>query len=69
MERICNSVIRSTIDEKTDAASNNKMFKRLQQLNDILYEKEFVKTEIEHKKHIIVGFFVLQYAKPGVLEL
>ena len=34
-----------------------------------MYEVEFVKSEIEHRKQIIVGFFILQYAKHRTLEL
>ena len=38
-------------------------------MNNSLYEVELAKAQIEHKKPIIVGFFVLQYAKPRMLEL
>ena len=34
-----------------------------------MYEVELAKTEIEHKEPIIVGFFILQYAKLRMLEL
>ena len=34
-----------------------------------LYEVEHVKSEIEHREPIIVGFFILQYAKLRTLEL
>ena len=45
------------------------MFKRLNHITDQLYEVELVKTEIEHREPIIVGFFILQYAKLRMLEL
>ena len=45
------------------------MFKRLDHINDQLYEVELAKAEIEHRKPIIVGFFILQYAKIRMLEL
>ena len=56
-------------DEKTHAAINSKLFKRLDQVNNSLYEVELTKTEIEHKEPIIVGFFFLQHAKLRMLEL
>ena len=34
-----------------------------------MYEVKLVKTEIEHREPIIVGFFILQYAKLRMLEL
>ena len=34
-----------------------------------LYEGELVKSENEHREPIIVGFFILQYAKLRKLEL
>ena len=39
------------------------MFKRLNHLTDQLYEVELVKSENEHREPILVGFFILQYAK------
>ena len=51
------------IDKKTHAAINTKTFKKLNHVSNALYEVEFVKAPDEHKEPIIVGFFVLQYAK------
>ena len=56
-------------DEKTHAAINSKLFKKLDHLNNSLYEVELAKAEIEHNEPIIVGFFILQYAKMRMLEL
>ena len=56
-------------DEKTHSAINSKMFERLNHITDQLYEVELVKPEIEPKEPIIVGFFILQYAKKRMLEL
>ena len=56
-------------DEKTRRAINTKLFKRLDHINDQLYEVELAKAEIEHREPIIVGFFILQYAKLRILEL
>ena len=38
-------------------------------MNNSLYEAELAKAQIEHKEPIIVGFFILQYAKLRLLEL
>ena len=38
-------------------------------ITDQLYEVELVKSEIEHREPIIMGFFILQYAKLRMLEL
>ena len=56
-------------DEKPHAAINSKLFKELDHVNNSLYEVELVKAQIEHKEPIIVGFFILQYAKLQLLEL
>ena len=37
-------------DDTTHAAIKNKLFKRLRHINDQIYEKNFAKSEIEHKK-------------------
>ena len=38
-------------------------------MNKTLYEVELAKAQIEHKEPIIVGFFILRYAKLRTLEL
>ena len=55
-------------DEKTHAAIISKLFKKIDHLNNSLYEVELAKAEIEHEEPIIVGFFVRQYAKLRMLE-
>ena len=69
MNRSRHTVTKYLNDEKTHSAINSKMFKRLNHITDQLYEVEIVKTEIEHREPIIVGFFILKYAKLGMLEL
>ena len=69
MDRSRHTVTKYLSDEKTQATINSKLFKRLDHLNNSLYEVELAKTEIEHKEPIIVGFFSLQYAKLRMLEL
>ena len=56
-------------DEKIHAANISKLFKKLDHVNNSLYEVELAKAQIEHKEPIIVGFFSLQYAKLRMLGL
>ena len=58
-----------TNDEKTHAVTNIKNFKRFGYISDQVYEVELATSEIKHKKPIIVGFFILQYAKLRFLGL
>ena len=69
MDRSRLTVTKYLNDEKTHSAINNKLFKRLNFITDQLYEVELVKSEIEHREPINVGFFILQYAKLRMLEL
>ena len=63
------TVTKDLCNEKVHAAINNKVFKRLNIIDEKLYEVELVKSAIEHREPIIVGFFILQYAKLRMLEL
>ena len=56
-------------DEKTHIANNSKLFKWLNHITDQLYDVELAKSEIEHGEPIIVGSFILQYAKLRMMEL
>ena len=56
-------------NEKTHKAISGKLFKRLNSVLKELYEVELVKSKIEHREPIKVGFFILQYAKLSMLEL
>ena len=47
----------------------SKLFEKLNHVNIALYEIELTKAEIEHKKPIIVGYFILQNAKLSLLKL
>ena len=69
MDRCRHTVTKYLSDEKTHGATNTKLFKRLDHINDELYEVELAKAEIEHRELIIFGFFILQYAKLRVLGL
>ena len=69
MDRSRHTVTKYLSDEKTHAAINSKLFKKLDHVNNSLYEVELAKAQIEHKEPIIVGFFNLQYEKLRILEL
>ena len=56
-------------NEKTHKAINGKMFQRLNNVSKELYEVELAKSKIGHREPIIVGFFILQYAKLRMFEL
>ena len=69
MDRSRHAVTKYLTDGKMHSAINSKMFKRLNHITDQLYEVEVLKPEIEHREPIIVGLFILQYAKLRMLEL
>ena len=69
MDRSRHTVTKYLSDEKTHAAIDSKLFKKLDHVKNYLYEVELAKAQIEHKEPIIVGFFILQYAKLRMLEL
>ena len=69
MDRSRHMVTKYFTDEKAHSAIINKLFKRLNFITDQLYEVELVRSENEHREPIIVGFFNLQYAKLGMLEV
>ena len=69
MDRSQHTVTKYFSDEKTHAAINSKLFEGLDHMNKSLYDVELAKAQIEDKEPIIVGFFILQYAKLRMLEL
>ena len=69
MDRSKHTEIKYLNDEKTHKAINGKMFKRLNNVSNELDEVKLAKSKIEHREPIIVGFFILQYAKLRILEL
>ena len=69
MDRSRHTVTKSLSDEKTHGAISTELFKRLDYINDQLYEVELTNREIEHGEPITVGFFILQSAKLRMLEL
>ena len=69
MDRSRHTVTKYLTDKKTHAAINSKLFKKLDHVNNSLYEIEIARAQIEHKEPIIVGFINFQYAKLRMLEL
>ena len=69
MNRSRHTVTKFLNEEKTQSEINSKLFKQLNFINDQLYEVEVVKSKIEHREPIIVGFFSLKYPELGMLEL
>ena len=69
MDRCRHTVTKYLSVEKTHAAINSKQFKKLDHANNSLNEVELAKAQIEPKEPIIVGFFILQYAKLRMFEL
>ena len=68
MDRSRHTVTKYLTDKKTHAPINSKLLKKLDHVNNSLYEVKLAKAQIEHKKPIIVSFFILQYAKLRMLE-
>ena len=69
MDRNRHTVTKYFNDNKTHAAIISELFKRLDHMNNSLYEVELAKAQIEHNEPIIVGFINLQYAKLRMFEL
>ena len=69
MNRSRHTVTKYLTDEKTHAAINSNLFRKLDHVNNSLYEDELAKAQIEHKEPIIIEFFILQYAKLRMLDL
>ena len=69
MDRSRHTVTKYLTDEKTHCAINSRMFKWLKTITDQLYDIELDKSKNERIERILVGFFILQYAKLRMLEL
>ena len=56
-------------DKKTQAAVYSQLLKMLDHVNNSLYEVELTNAQIEQKEPIIVGLFILNYARLRMLKL
>ena len=68
MDRSQHTVKKYVNDGKTHAAFYNKLFRKVNNVIFSFYGVEIAKAVIEHKQPIIVGFFVLQNSKLGMLD-
>ena len=57
------TVTKYLTDKKTHAVFISRLFKKLDHVNNSLFEVELAKAQIEHKEPIIVGFFILENGK------
>ena len=69
MDRSHPSVTRYMNDEKTHAAINHIMFKRLKHISDQFCDVELAMSGIENEEPINVGLFILQYSELRMWEL
>ena len=69
MSRSRHMITKDRGEKRTHKAINEKFFKRLNVEKKDLYEVELLKSIIEHREPIFVGFFFLQYDKLRMLEL
>ena len=56
-------------EEKIHKAISEPLFKRLNAVENDLFEVELLNLTIEHRELILVGFFIPQYAKQRMIEL
>ncbi len=68
MDRRKHTCTKYVNDSKVDSVINNKLFNTYNQITDGVYEIGMAKKVIEHKEPIVVGFFILQYAKLRMIE-
>ena len=70
MDRSRHTVTRYLTDKKTHAAIYSKLFKKLDHVNNSLYDVELAKAQIEHKEPIIVHSSIRKVANvAAVLQL
>ena len=69
MDHSQHTVTKYLSDGRKHAAIISKLFKKLDHVNNALFVVELAKSQIEHTKPIIVGFFTFQNAKLRIMEL
>ena len=69
MDRSRHTITKYLNGEKSHKATNEPFFIRLNTVEKDLHKVELLKLTIEHREPIIVGFFILQYAKLRMLQL
>ena len=61
MDRSRHTITKYLSDKKTHKVNNEPLFKRPITVEKDLYEVELLKSTVEHREPIIVGFFMFQY--------
>ena len=69
MDRSKHSSTKYANDSTVDNLLNNRLFKEANTVAGGVYEVTMAKAQITHKEPIVLGFFILQYAKLRMLEL
>ena len=69
MDRSRHTITKYLNDKKTHKEIHEPLFKSLNTVQKDLHEVELLKSTIEQREAIIVGFFILYYAKMRMLEL
>ena len=67
MDRSHHSVTSYMKDEETHCTIDKKTFRRLESIKNQLHEVDLAQFELKHKKAVIEGFFILEYAKFRIL--
>ena len=69
MDRSRRTKTKYTIGPDISKLVNNKFFKSFNDIDKNIFEVDFKNSTVEHKKPLVVGFFILQYAKLTMHEL
>ena len=69
MDRSKHSKTQYVVGAEFDTLVKERNFRNLIVLPSSIYEVEMVEQEVNHKEPIVVGFFILQYAKRTLLQL
>ena len=69
MDRSWHTVTKYPSDERTHAAIDSKLFKKLDCLNNSMYQVELATAQMEYEEPIISGFLFHQNAELRLLEL
>ena len=69
LDRSHHSITSYMNDERTHAAINSKIGKKLVLIDDQFHEVPLGKSEIRHEEPKIIGFVILHYAKLRMVEL
>ena len=69
LDRSKHSKTQYVVGAEVDKMVNERKFKNLNVLPSYFCEVEMVKSEVNHREPIIVGLFIMQYAKLTMLQL